>query len=88
MNVAIAAGMCEWPTAANCAGRCGIGGKSWRWRPRMSWLRSKAARRAIQDFMVAPQVSEYLEHGGVSISGAGNTAKDSGSTHVKTLFGR
>src|SRR5664279_2393237 len=54
----------------------------------MSLAESKAPLAGVQDFMVSQQVSENLEQQRTCLHcGRRHTAKDSGSTHVKTLFG-
>jgi hypothetical protein len=54
----------------------------------MSLVESKTLLEGVQDFMVAQQVSEDLEQRrACPHCGQRHTAKDSGSTSVKTLFG-
>ena len=54
----------------------------------MSWLRAKHCSKACRIFMIAQQVSEDLEQRrACPHCGQRHTAKDSGSTPVKTLFG-
>jgi hypothetical protein len=54
----------------------------------MSLAESKALLAGVQNFMVAQQVSENLERRrACPHCGRRHMAKDSGSTHMKTLFG-
>src|SRR5260370_35205594 len=53
----------------------------------MSLTESKALLAGVQDFMVSQQVSENLGQRRTCLRcGRRHSAKDSGSTHVKTLF--
>ena len=55
----------------------------------MSLAESKALLEGVQDYMIAQQVSENLEQRRACLHcGRRHTAKGSGSTRVKTLFGR
>ena len=55
----------------------------------MNLAESKALLEGVQDYMVAQQVSENLEQRRACLHcGRRHTAKGSGSTRVKTLFGR